>query len=62
MEHISLKNRSQFEFKSLEDSIDAENPVRFIDAFVDKLDLTRLGFIINTLKKEGPHLIQVPFS
>jgi transposase len=28
----------------LEDWIDGENPVRVIDAFVDKLDLSRLGF------------------
>ena len=28
----------------LEDWIDADNPVRVIDAFVDKLDLSGLGF------------------
>ena len=28
----------------LEDWIDADNPVRVIDAFVDKLDLCGLGF------------------
>ena len=28
----------------LEDWIDEDNPVRVIDAFVDKLDLSRLGF------------------
>jgi transposase len=28
----------------LEDWIDADNPVRVIDAFVEKLDLSRLGF------------------
>ena len=28
----------------LEDWIDGENPVRVIDAFVDKLDLSGLGF------------------
>ena len=28
----------------LEDWIDEDNPVRVIDAFVDKLDLSELGF------------------
>jgi hypothetical protein len=28
----------------LEDWIDADNPVRVIDAFVEKLELSRLGF------------------
>lgn len=53
MQHIQLKNRSQIEFTSLEDLIENDNVVRFIDAFVDKLELTKLGFIVNTLKKEG---------
>ena len=30
--------------KYLEDWIDEDNPVRVIDAFVEKLDLSRLGF------------------
>jgi transposase len=29
----------------LEDWIDEDNPVRVIDAFVEKLDLSRLGFM-----------------
>ena len=28
----------------LDDYIEAENPVRFLDAFVDQLDLAALGF------------------
>jgi transposase len=31
-------------FRSVEDWIDGDNPVRVIDAFVDKLDLSVLGF------------------
>ncbi|MBL7930252.1 MAG: IS1182 family transposase, partial [Bacteroidia bacterium] len=53
MDYISPFNREQYEFVNLEDCIDVENPVRFIDAFVDKLDLFKLGFKINTLKSEG---------
>jgi transposase len=33
--------------------IEQENPVRFIEAFVEKLDLIQLGFVIKELKKEG---------
>jgi len=35
-------DHNQISFFSLEDSIAADNEVRFIDAFVDKLDLERL--------------------
>ena len=53
MQHISPKNRQQMEFTSLEDLIETDNVVRFIDAFVDKLELDKLGFTLNTIKKEG---------
>ena len=53
MQHISPKNRQQIEFTSLEDLIETDNVVRFIDAFVDKLELDKLGFTLNTIKKEG---------
>lgn len=53
MDHITPLNRQQYEFINLEDCIDTDNPVRFIDAFVDKLDLTRVGFKINKLNAEG---------
>ena len=50
---ITSKNRTQIEFKSLEDFIEKNNPVRFIDAFVDKLELNKLSFISKTIKVEG---------
>lgn len=37
----------------LEQMIEADNPVRFVDAFVDKLELERLGYHTRQLKKEG---------
>jgi hypothetical protein len=46
-------SRHQVAFGSLEDSVSAENPVRVIDAFVDKLDLNQLGFVQRELKSEG---------
>ena len=42
--HIAGKNRLQIEMSCLEDRITAENPVRVIDAFIDALDLEKLGF------------------
>jgi transposase len=38
---------------SLEDKISIDNPVRFIDAFVSFIDLSKIGFETKTLKTEG---------
>lgn len=40
---INGLDRNQITFSSLEDTITADNEIRFIDAFVDKLDLKQLG-------------------
>jgi transposase len=40
-------------FLSLEDSIEEQNPVRVIDAFVNAIDLTQVGVETKTLKSEG---------
>ena len=53
MNHVTGIPRLQMQMSSLEDSIDQENPVRFIDAFVDQLDLLKIGFDVKTLKTEG---------
>lgn len=53
MEYISTANRNQLEFNCLEDFIEKENPVRFVEAFVEKLDLTQLHFTVKELKEEG---------
>ena len=53
MNHILGKNRQQINFASLEDFISPENPVRFVDAFVDKLDLGKLNFKVMVMKTEG---------
>jgi transposase len=46
MKHIEGINRNQLTLMpdAIEDYISAENPVRFLDAFVDSLDLKELGF------------------
>lgn len=38
---------------SLEDKITADNPIRFIDAFVNTIDLQKIGFSTRVLKAEG---------
>jgi transposase len=46
MTHISGFERSQILLlpEAVDDYVDADNPVRFIDAFVDELDLSAAGF------------------
>ena len=53
MQHIEGISRHQLRFSSLEDAISADNQVRFIDAFVSFIDLSKLGFAIKTLKHQG---------
>ena len=55
MTHIAGHDRSQTLLlpESLDDYVGAENPVRFIEAFVDGLDLTTAGFIRVAPKRTG---------
>ena len=53
MQHIQGISRNQLQLSSLEDTISADNPVRFIDAFVGSIDLAKLGFTPRVLQKEG---------
>ena len=53
MDYIKSTNRSQIEMYNLDDQIEKDNTVRFVDAFVDKLDLAQLGFVLNEIKTEG---------
>ena len=53
MQHITGISRQQVRFSSLEDTISPDNQVRFIDAFVEYVDLSKPGFAVKTLKTEG---------
>ena len=53
MQHIQGISRNQLQVGSLEDTIAADNPVRFIDAFVNSIDLIKIGFTPRELKTEG---------
>ena len=55
MDFIGTQDRFQITLSSLDDKISVDNPVRFVDAFVEHIDLTQLGFVINKLRSEGRH-------
>ena len=50
MQHIQGIARNQLQVSSLEDTISQDNPVRFIDAFVNSIDLEKIGFTPRVLK------------
>ena len=53
MQHITGISRQQLQISSLEDTISPDNPIRFIDAFVENISLQALGFTTKTIKTEG---------
>src|SRR5215831_1001346 len=53
MQFIQDSNRNQTCFITLEEQVATDNPVRLIDAFVDKLDMQKLGFGKPIYKNEG---------
>jgi transposase len=61
MQFIQGNNRHQSYFSTLEQQVTADNMVRLIDAFIDKLDLQKLGFANTVHKSEGrpPYAPQV---
>ena len=62
MQHITGISRNQMTISSLESSISADNPIRFIDDFVGHIDLKALGFKVQTLKTEGRPSFDTKFS
>ena len=53
MQHTQIISHNQLQVSSLEDTIAANNHVRFIDAFVNSIDLEKIGFTLKLLKTEG---------
>ena len=55
MSYIKGINRNQTLLfpEVIEDYIEDDNPVRFIDAYVDSLDLLKLGFKYSETKETG---------
>jgi transposase len=46
-------DHNQTTFSTLDDQVEADNPVRLMDAFVDKLNLSKPGFGKIVHKSEG---------
>lgn len=53
MDYIKANNRSQIKMHCLEEQIGTDHQVRFIDAFVEKLELSALGYTVARLNTEG---------
>jgi len=53
MAYLEDSDRFQIRMGSLEEEIDKDNPVRFVDAFVEHLDLSKAGFTVSAIKIEG---------
>jgi transposase len=53
MHFIQGINRHQMQFLSLDDMITADNAVRIVDGFVDKVDLPQIGVTTAALNSEG---------
>ena len=53
MRHHTGISRNRMTIASLEFSISANNPIQFIDAFVEHIDLKAIGFELQILKTEG---------
>ena len=63
MQFIQGVSRHQTYFSTLENQVSADNAVRFIDAFVDKPDVQKLGFTktIHIAKGRPPYAPAVLF-
>ncbi len=53
MQFIQGSDRHQSYFSTLDEQVATHNPVRLIDAFIDKLDLEKLHFSGTVHKSEG---------
>jgi hypothetical protein len=53
IQFIQGNNGNQTYFATLEDQVSPDNAVRLIDAFIDKLELQKLGFTNTVHKSEG---------
>lgn len=53
MQYIQGRSHHQSYFSTLKDQVMSDNPVRLIDAFINKLDLEQLGFQKTVHKSEG---------
>ena len=55
MQHIQGIPRQLLRMSSLENTISQDNPVSFIEAFVENISIDKIGFTAQTIKCEGKH-------
>ena len=55
MQFIQGNDRNQTYFSTLEDQVSADNPARLMDAFIDKLNLQKLGFVNTVIRVKAVH-------
>lgn len=53
MAWLPTQDRNQLQMQSLETSIGKDNPVRFVDAFAEQLEMSLMGFCVAESKIEG---------
>ena len=53
MAYLNPQDRFQVQMRSMDEFIGKDNVVRFIDAFTERLELSKLGFVIPNEKTEG---------
>lgn len=53
MDYIQPHNRHQVTFGSIEEQIEQDNAVRFVELFVEQLELNMLGYEVQPLQPEG---------
>lgn len=53
MQFIQGSNRHQTYFATLDEQVSADNAVRLLDAFIDKLEWQKVGFGNTIPKSEG---------
>ena len=64
MTHITGHDRRQTLLlpEAVDDYVGADNPVRFIDAFVDGLDLAAAGFAVLRLRRQVARAMRLAIS
>ena len=50
MAYLTPQDRLQMQMRSMEECISKDNPVRFVDAFLEQLELPKLGFVVPGVK------------
>jgi hypothetical protein len=56
MAYLTPQDRFQVQMRSMEEPINQDNPVRFLDAFVKHPELSKIGFEVPAVRTRSPCL------